>query len=377
MKIVLTGGGTGGHFYPLIAVAQEINKKIDTDKIANTELYYFSDTPYDKEALFENRIRFTQIPAGKLRLYFSLKNITDLFKTGYGIIVALWNLFKVFPDVIFAKGGYASFPTLFAARILKIPTIIHESDSAPGRVTVWAGKFAQYIALSYLEAASYFPKEKIARVGQPIRPELENPMQDGAYEFLNLEKDVPIIFIMGGSLGAQIINDVVIQALPSLVNTYQIIHQVGKNNLDEITSRSEAILAGNDFRNRYKPFGFLSPLSIRMSAGVANIIVTRAGSALFEIAAWGTPSLVIPITHSNNDHQRKNAYNYARAGGCIVIEENNFTPHVLIHETDRIINDINLYNRMSQAAKEFYIPDAAEKIARKVIEIGLSHLPKE
>lgn len=377
MKIVLTGGGTGGHFYPLIATAQELNKIIDNEKIANTQLYYFSDVPYDKEALFENRIRFIPIPAGKLRLYFSIENITDLFKTAYGIVIALWNLFKVFPDVVFAKGGYASFPTLVAARILQIPVIIHESDSAPGRVTAWAGKFAHYIALSYTESSSYFPKEKTARVGQPVRPELEHPMRDGAYEFLNLEKETPIIFIIGGSLGAQIINDVVIQALPELVNSYQIIHQTGKNNLDDVINRSEAILAGNDFKGRYKPFGFLNPLSIRMTAGVANIIVTRAGSALFEIAAWGTPSLVVPITRSNNDHQRKNAYNYARAGGCIVIEENNFTPHVLIHEADRIIADINLYNRMSQAAKAFYIPDAAEKIARKIIDIGLSHIAKE
>lgn len=374
MKIVLTGGGTGGHFYPLIAVAQEINKIIDEEKIAHVQLYYFSDAPYDREALFENRIHFVEIPAGKLRIYFSLKNITDLFKTAYGVLVGFWNLFKIYPDVVFAKGAYASFPTLLAARILRIPVVIHESDSAPGRVTAWAGKFAQAIALSYTESAEYFPKEKTARTGQPIRPELEHPIADGAYEFLGLEKDTPTIFILGGSLGAQIINDAVLQALPELVQKYQIVHQTGKANFDEVISRSSAVLDGSSLKNRYKPFAFLNPLSMRMAAGIAKVVVSRAGSVLFEIASWGIPAVVIPITTTNNDHQRKNAYNYARAGAGVVIEEKNLTPHILINEIDRIVSDLNLHHKMAAGAHAFYVPGAARKIAQKVMEIGLSHI---
>ncbi len=374
MKIVLTGGGTGGHFYPLIAVAQEINKIIDEEKIAHVQLYYFSDAPYDREALFENRIHFVEIPAGKLRIYFSLKNITDLFKTAYGVLVGFWDLFKIYPDVVFAKGAYASFPTLLAARILRIPVVIHESDSAPGRVTAWAGKFAQAIALSYTESVEYFPKEKTARTGQPIRPELEHPIADGAYEFLGLEKDTPTIFILGGSLGAQIINDAVLQALPELVQKYQIVHQTGKANFDEVISRSSAVLDGSPLKNRYKPFAFLNPLSIRMAAGIAKVVVSRAGSMLFEIASWGIPAVVIPITTTNNDHQRKNAYNYARAGAGVVIEEKNLTPHILINEIDRIVSDLNLHHKMAAGAHAFYVPGAARIIAQKVMEIGLSHI---
>ena len=113
-----------------------------------------------------------------------------------------------------------------------------------------------------------------------------------------------------------------------------------------------------------------------MAAGVANIIVTRAGSMLFEIASWGIPALVIPITTTNNDHQRKNAYNYARAGGGEVIEEKNLTPHILINEIDRITSDLNLHRKMSAAARAFYVPQAAHKIARKEIDIGLGHIEK-
>lgn len=377
MKIVLTGGGTGGHFYPLIAVAEEINKIVDDEKIAHVEMYYFSDAPYDREILFENRIHFVEIPAGKLRVYFSLKNFTDMFKTAYGVLIGFWNVFRVYPDVIFAKGAYASFPTLFAAKLLRIPVIIHESDSAPGRVTNWAGKFAQYIALSYAESAQFFPKDRVAHVGQPVRPELEHPIKDGAYEFLQLEPTIPTIFVFGGSLGAQIINEAILQALPDLLTKFQIIHQTGKNNFEEVSNRSKLILEGNEFASRYKPFSYLNPLSIRMSAGVANVIITRAGSSLFEIASWGVPAIVIPITTTNNDHQRKNAFGYARAGGGIVIEEKNLTPHIIINEVTRIITDLNLHNKMAKAAHEFYQPNAAHKIAKKVLEIGLSHLPKE
>lgn len=374
MKIVLTGGGTGGHFYPLIAVAQEINTIADSEKIAHLEMYYFSDTPYDKEALFENRIRFVEIPAGKLRIYFSIQNFFDVFKTLYGIMSAFWNLFKVFPDVVFAKGAYASFPTLFAARLLGIPVIIHESDSAPGRVTKWAGKFAKYIALSYQESADYFPKEKIALTGQPVRPELLHPVSTGAYEFLQIERDIPVVFIIGGSLGAQIINEAILSALPDLVKKYQIIHQTGKANFEDVSLRAQFILENNDNKIRYKPFPFLNPLAIRMAAGVASIVITRAGSMLFEIASWKVPAVVIPITESNDDHQRKNAYNYARVGGGIVIEEKNLTPHIIVHEIDRIIENREIYRKMQEDAQKFFRNDAAEKIARKVIEIGLSHI---
>jgi UDP-N-acetylglucosamine--N-acetylmuramyl-(pentapeptide) pyrophosphoryl-undecaprenol N-acetylglucosamine transferase len=375
IKILFTGGGTGGHFYPIIAVAEELNRIIDEKKIANVRMYYFSDAPYDEQALFENQIIFRKINAGKLRMYFSLQNIVDFFKTGWGIIEAFFAVFDVYPDVVFAKGAYASFPTLFAARLLGIPVIIHESDAAPGRVTSWAGKFAKYIAVSYKDSFEFFPQGKTAHVGQPVRPELRHPAE-GGLEFLGLESGVPVVWVVGGSLGAQKINDAIIQALPELVQNFQVIHQTGKANFDDIKQRSDLVLKESEFKTRYKPFPFMNQLAMRMAAGVSSIIISRAGSMLFEIASWQVPSLVIPITNSNNDHQRKNAYAYARAGACEVIEEKNLTPHILISEIKRISSDLILHDKMSTAAKNFFQPDAAHKIAEKVLEIGLSHIEK-
>lgn len=376
IKILFTGGGTGGHFYPIIAVAEELNRMIDEKKIANVQMYYFSDAPYDEQALFQNQIIFRKINAGKMRIQFSLQNIVDFFKTGWGIVEAFFAVFDVYPDVVFAKGAYASFPTLFAARLLGIPVIIHESDAAPGRVTSWAGKFAKYIAVSYKDSFEFFPQGKTAHVGQPVRPELRHPAE-GGLEFLGLESGVPIVWVVGGSLGAQKINDAIIQALPELVQNFQVIHQTGKANFDDIKQRSDLVLKDNEFKTRYKPFPFMNQLALRMTAGVASVIVSRAGSMLFEIASWQVPSLVIPITNSNNDHQRKNAYAYARAGACEVIEEKNLTPHILISEIKRISSDLILHDKMSAAAKNFFQPDAAHKIAEKVLEIGLSHVKKE
>jgi UDP-N-acetylglucosamine--N-acetylmuramyl-(pentapeptide) pyrophosphoryl-undecaprenol N-acetylglucosamine transferase len=375
IKILFTGGGTGGHFYPIIAVAEEINKMVDTQKIANVRMYYFSDSPYDEQALFENQITFKQVYAGKLRMYFSFKNFIDIFKTAWGVVQAFIAVFQLYPDVVFAKGAYASFPTLFAARILGIPVMVHESDAAPGRVTAWAGKFAKYIAVSYKESFEFFPKDRTAHVGQPVRPELVHPAT-GGIEYLELESGVPVVFVLGGSSGAQIINEAILGALPELVQKYQIVHQTGKALFDEVTNRGNLLLEGNEYKSRYRPFPFLNELAMRMAAGVASVIVSRAGSTIFEIASWGIPSIIIPFTVSNNDHAKKNAFAYARAGACEVIEEKNLSPHILVSEIDRMVSDLILHDKMSAAAHNFFQPNAAQKIAEKVLEIGLSHVEK-
>src|SRR5271168_2021017 len=175
MKILLTGGGTGGHFYPIIAIAEELWEIGKEKKLLNPKIYYMADAPYNAKILFDHDIIFKPVTAGKIRRYFSLLNILDLFKIAIGSFQALWQLFFLFPDVVFGKGGYASFPALFAARILGIPVVIHESDSDPGRVNIWAGKFAKRIALSYPEAASYFPPGKTAFTGNPVRSEIKIP----------------------------------------------------------------------------------------------------------------------------------------------------------------------------------------------------------
>lgn len=374
MKILLTGGGTGGHFYPLIAVASEIRSIADAEKLAHVRLYYMSDNKYDAEALAENGIEFISISAGKLRKSFSPQVIIELIKAGIGVFGAIVKVFQIYPDVVFAKGGYASFPALCAARILGIPVVIHESDVVPGRVTKWAGKFAQAIAVSYAEAAQYFPKERVAHTGQPIRDGIERPSDDGAAEYLGLSREIPTLLVIGGSTGAQKINDALLGALPELLSRYQVIHQTGKANFEEVEKSSFVFLQQNENRHRYKPVPFLNVVGLKMAAGISSLVVTRAGSMLFEIALWGRPAIVIPITNSIHDHQRKNAYAFARSGVGVVIEESNLTTHVLISEIDRIMSDEVLRQTMVKSGASFGAKNAGEKIAQKIIEIARTHI---
>lgn len=374
MKIVFTGGGTGGHFYPIIAVAQKINQIIEKENIIGAKLYYVSNDPYDREMLFENGLMYEEVKAGKLRTYFSFKNFIDIFKMFFGSVNALYKIFSIYPDVVFGKGGFASFPTILAARILHIPVVIHESDSAPGRVNKWAGRFAKRVAVSFKEAADYFPKNSVAWTGQPIRSEIEaSAPREEALKYFKLEADLPVIFILGGSQGAEIINNAILDALPRLVTNYQIIHQTGINNFKSVVGQAKVILDPYKEKSRYMPIAFLNPLAMKMAAGAATIIVSRAGSTLFEIASWGIPSILIPFTNSNADHSKKNAFNYAHIGACSVIEEMNMTANILSSEIERITNDKRIWNDMVSSTKAFCKPDAAYKIARELIDIALTH----
>lgn len=374
MKILLTGGGTGGHFYPLIAIAERLSEIAAERKIIGLKLYYMSDTPYDKRALFENRITFVQIPAGKMRLYFSIKNIFDVVKTAMGAFFGLVSMFFIYPDVVISKGGYAAFPAVFAAKFLKIPVVVHESDSFPGRLNSWTAKFAKRVAVSWPEAAEYLPKEKTALSGQPIRKEILHGDPNGAYEYFKFDNELPVILILGGSQGAEMINNAVVDNLPELLKRYQIIHQTGagKKN-EEAVSRARLLMEGNPEIRRYFVTPFLNSMSYKKAAGCANLIISRAGSTIFEIASWGIPSILIPITNSNGDHQRKNAYNYARTGACKVIEENNLSQAVFLAEVDKILSSKQRMVEMSKNALGFANHEAALKIAREAMDIAISH----
>ncbi|MEK7579071.1 MAG: UDP-N-acetylglucosamine--N-acetylmuramyl-(pentapeptide) pyrophosphoryl-undecaprenol N-acetylglucosamine transferase [Patescibacteria group bacterium] len=382
MKIVLTGGGSGGHFYPLIAVAQRIREIAQKEHLLDPELIYMAPNEYDRDVLFEQGITFVYAPAGKQRNYRSIKNFFDKFKTAWGIFQTTIRLFFIFPDVIFSKGGYVSVPVLFAARLFGIPVIIHESDSVPGRANAWAARFAKRIAISYPEAGEAFKKitdtrnkkATIALTGNPVRKELLTPAESGAREFLDIEAGLPIIAVFGGSQGAQTINEAIIEALPELLPLAYVIHQTGKDHFEIVKESAKTVIEGNEFKERYKPFAYLNVLAIRMIAGVADIIISRAGSnAIFEIATWGTPSLIVPIPEDVSRDQRSNAFAYARHGGALVIEQANLTPHLIVSEITRLLNDPEERKRMKEAAKAFARPDAAEKIAREVLDLALEH----
>jgi UDP-N-acetylglucosamine--N-acetylmuramyl-(pentapeptide) pyrophosphoryl-undecaprenol N-acetylglucosamine transferase len=373
MKILFTGGGTGGHFYPIIAVAEALSDAVRERKLLEPQLYYAAPDPWDQQMLLAQNITFVPTAAGKVRNYTSILNFFDYFKTGWGVLRSLLRIFFLYPDVVFGKGGYASFPTLLAARLFSIPVVIHESDAVPGRVNRWAGKFAVKIAVSYPEAAEFFPKEKVAFTGNPIRKEILLPAREGVYEFLKLERDLPTLLVLGGSQGAQAVNEAVLDALPQLIERYQVIHQTGEDNLREVQGRAGVMFADALHKERYRPFGYLDDLTMRMAAGAASLVVSRAGSTIFEIANWGLPSVIIPIPEPTSHDQVKNAFAYARSGACTVIEQNNLTPRLLVAEIGRILDNPQLTQTMRESARGFARVDAARAIADALLDIALSH----
>jgi UDP-N-acetylglucosamine--N-acetylmuramyl-(pentapeptide) pyrophosphoryl-undecaprenol N-acetylglucosamine transferase len=291
-------------------------------------------------------------------------------------VSAIWKVFWLYPDVIFSKGGYGSFPVVLAGRILGIPIIIHESDSVPGKVNAWTAKFAEKIAISYPEAAKEFPRGKVAWTGNPVRREVGVTSSQGAKEYLNLEENIPVIFIIGGSQGSKVINDVILDSLNKLLPNFQVIHQVGEKNYSAVREIADVLITKEELKGRYKTFKYLDDLAMRMTAGAADLVITRAGSTLFEISLWGLPSIIIPITDSSGNHQGKNAYTYSRSGAGTVIVESNLSDDILIAEINRIMNNQDVYDNMAKSAKKFSRPEAAATIAEAVIDLILSHNKK-
>ena len=367
MKIVITGAG-GGHFYPLIAVAERIRKEAFIQQVDQPALYFFSDKPYDEEALFNLGCTFIETPAGKLRLYPSFETLFDIFTMLRGCFVTFFKMYSLYPDVVFAKGGYASFPTLLAARMLSIPVIVHESDTVPGRTTMWAGKFAMRVALSYGEAAKSYPEGKVALTGQPIRDALLPPEN---FVRTYVKKERPVVMIFGGSQGSQTINNAILGLLPELLKTYDVVHQTGKNNIEEVKKITSELLQNHPHKDNYFADGFID---VSLFYPKVDLVITRAGSSMFEMVVWQLPMIVIPIPESVSRDQRSNAYAMASHGFAIVLEENNLGPNIIMSAVSRILESEETYMSMIKNVKLVESSKtAASTIAREIIRIGLSH----
>lgn len=374
MKILLAGGGTGGHFFPIIAVAEALYDLSEEEQLLKPEIIFMSDVNFDPDMLERQGIAFKKIHAGKIRRYFSLLNVTDIFKTFLGILKNIWVMYHEMPDVVFAKGGYASFPPLFAARIFRIPVIIHESDGIPGKVNAWASKFAKKIAISFPETAKYFPQEKVALTGIPVRKQLLGSNINEAKQIFHLENNLPTILVLGGSQGAQIINDIMISSADELTAFCQIIHQCGEKNEKEVKGTIDIALEGSIFKERYHVYGFMNTITLKNAFTAADVVVSRAGgSGIFEIAARELPSILIPLENSAQDHQKVNAYSYARTGAAMVVEQSNLSEHILVSEIKRLLDDKIKLAQMKSAAKNFGKPDSARRIAQAIIDLALEH----
>jgi UDP-N-acetylglucosamine--N-acetylmuramyl-(pentapeptide) pyrophosphoryl-undecaprenol N-acetylglucosamine transferase len=362
MRIVLTGGGTGGHLIPLATVAAKIKEKIPECEF----LFIGPNGKMEKEIMGKAGIRTRAIMAGKARRYFSLLNFVDIFKIPIGIVQALFHLLFFMPDAIFGKGGYASLPVVLAGWAYRIPILIHESDANPGMANSMLAKFSKRVAVSYPEAEKYFPADQVVLTGNPVREDINKGDAQKARELFSLTDAKKTIFIMGGSQGAKNINDKILNILPELLHKYQIIHQTGEKNIDEVRHIAGELGIKPEHEGYY-PIAFYGD-ELKDILAIADLVISRAGATnIAEIAATGKPAILIPIAKSANNHQRMNAYAIAKIGGCVVLEEGNLGEHMLMEKINEIISNEELRNKLSANIRAFYHPDATERIAEGIL----------
>lgn len=380
MRILFAGGGTGGHIYPILAVTEELQKAAINGKI-DLDLRYFSDPERYNFLLASNGILVSKIFSAKLRRYFDIRNLFDIPLFFISVIQSFWKVFWFMPDVLFSKGGPGSLPVVLACWFYRVPIIIHESDSAPGLANLMASKFADRIAVSFNSATEFFIaknsklSEKIALTGNPTRKSLTDSAleQEAAKQIFSFDSKKPLILIIGGSQGSAKINDFMLNASLELMEAdIQVLHQTGVNNFDDAKKELKFILENYTEKEmaRYKIVPYFEK-DLQDAYAAADIIISRAGSgSIFEIAAFGKPSILIPLQKSAQNHQIQNAYEYAGSGAAIIVEEANLMPNIIISQIKKIVSDPEKFKKMSEAAKNFSKPEAAKIISEEIIKLG-------
>ncbi|MFA5169676.1 MAG: UDP-N-acetylglucosamine--N-acetylmuramyl-(pentapeptide) pyrophosphoryl-undecaprenol N-acetylglucosamine transferase [Candidatus Paceibacterota bacterium] len=367
-KIVFTGGGTGGHVFPIIAVAEEMRKRD-----LNLDLSYIGPSDFTSETfLKKEKIRTHYISSGKIRRYFSVgsffANLIDvLFKIPFGIFQSFIIMFFTAPDLVFSKGGFGSIPVVFSAWLLRIPVFMHESDVVPGLANKIGSRFSEKVLVSFpIPEMEYFKKEKMIETGNPVRKDLAEGNREEAQKLFGLTYEKPVILILGGSQGSERINDVILEMLPDMLKEFEVIHQTGLNGLRRVKEESVAMI-DKDLLKYYHPYFFLDERELSDAYAASDCVVGRAGAGtIFEIALVKKPSILVPLPESAQNHQVKNAYSYAKNGACLVLEEGNFIHHFFLEKLRLLLKDDA--EKMKAAAEQFSKPFAANVIARYLID---------
>ncbi len=366
-RVVLTGGLSGGHTFPLIAVARALVQETKGDV---DFLFIGSHGEFEETAMQDAGIPCKFIVTAKWRRYFSLQNVLDMFKLPVAFLQALWHLLWFMPDAVFSKGGAASVPIALAAWLYRIPILVHDSDAVAGKANRTVARYATRIAIAYESARRYFPANKIALTGNPIREEILAGDAERGRVNLGYTAERPIIAVIGGSLGAEILNKSIVRILPDLLALgYQIIHLTGRRNLMKV--QADAQVLGLEPGQGYIALPFLPASELADVYALATVVISRAGAGtIAELAALAKPTILVPLSSAANNEQRENAYEIARRGGAVVIEEANLGGHILKELIADFIHHPDRAKAMGEAFQKYYYhPDAAQLLARGIMTL--------
>ena len=320
-KIIMTGGGTAGHVTPNLALVPLLKEK-------GYEIFYIgSYTGIEKKLVEDAGITYYGISSGKLRRYHDWKNFTDPFRVIKGFSEANQLMKHIKPDVVFSKGGFVSVPVVMAAARQHIPAIIHESDMTPGLANKLAIPFASKVCCNFPETMQYLPDGKAVHTGSPIRKELFSGNKEAGLAFTGFNTDKPVILIMGGSIGSRFINNAVWASLDTLLEKFQIVHLVGKGNIN------------NDLVGRvgYKQYEFISE-QLNDIFAMTDLMISRAGAnSISEILALKIPNILIPLSAAaSRGDQILNAASYEKQGFSTVLQEEELTGELLVSSVEDV-----------------------------------------
>lgn len=371
VRIVITGGGTGGHLSPAVAVIEALQKRSDNNALDIR--YLGSKRGTEARVVPLMGVSYKAITTGKLRRYLSLENLVDLVRVPIGVLQAAVYLLRFRPDVLLATGGYVAVPPVLAAALLRIPVLVHEQTATLGLANRISARFATRIALSVPGSEQELRGGNWVLTGNPVRAAVRTGDAATAARRFRFDPTVPTIYVTGGAQGSHAINQAVLGALQPLVELTQVIHQCGdvegtREDYERLVQRTAEL--SQDLQSRYALVRFVGS-EIGEVYALSDLVVGRAGaSTVNELAVLGKPSLLIPLPHAAGDEQRLNARRLEEAGAAVVLEESDLSPSRLVAEVKALLEDRERLERMSRASVEAGLGDAAERLADLVLEMA-------
>jgi UDP-N-acetylglucosamine--N-acetylmuramyl-(pentapeptide) pyrophosphoryl-undecaprenol N-acetylglucosamine transferase len=368
-KIIFTGGGSGGHTMPALAMINGLKKYALKNDINFDILYLGSHDGIEKSVALKNGINYKSISTGKLRRYFSLKNISDIIRILKGLLECRSIIKKFKPDILVSTGGFVSVPPVISAKKCRVPVIIHEQTIDAGLANKIAARFADRIALTFAESSVYFPKGKIVITGIPLREEIFEGDAKRAFEKFHFDPEKPVIYFTGGGLGCHILNETAMQIIPDLLKRVNIIFQTGKSEKNNDFEKLNELKSGLDssIQKNIRIYDFINE-DLPDILSITDIAVSRSGAGTVnEFMALNIPTIFIPLAIATNDEQFKNAEVMRKAGGALIIRENELTPMSLLNAIESMLAN-NKYKDMKKSLSKHGNKNGLENMINLIME---------
>jgi UDP-N-acetylglucosamine--N-acetylmuramyl-(pentapeptide) pyrophosphoryl-undecaprenol N-acetylglucosamine transferase len=377
MRVIVTGGGTGGHVSPAVAVIEKLQERSAAEDWPLALLYIGSKAGAEREMITAMGIKYVSVPVGKLRRYLSWKTPPDLARIPLGVALAARQVGRFKPDVIFSTGGFVSVPTVVAGWLRRVPSLVHEQTALVGLANRIVARFASAVAISYESSRRYFTKaRRVVLTGNPVRQAVFGGEAARGYSRFGLDKGVPLVYVTGGAQGSHILNEAVGAALPQLLTQAAIVHQCGNGpngsgaDWRKLNARREAL--PNALQARYAVLPFVR-VEIADIYAAASLVIGRSGAGTVnELAALGKPAILVPLASSAEGEQMRNAEMMRDAGGAVIISEAELSAEALSAQVGELLADPARLSAMAHAALQLAQPHAAETIVELLRELAHS-----